>query len=192
MLFPLRVQHTVCSSYAVSSEVLHSRYYLILEINICRHMIIEIFLELMIWYLITFLVFTIILSILLHSIVSEMSKQIFCILVTVLAWCSSNISLTVPIAFHFSIMASDHHIVPYVEFTFLIEQRFLYVFLNNKCAVCAICIMFFWFQPIFYLVESWADSYSSPAVCKLSWLYYPNVPELFIRFPFLVLLLEFV
>lgn len=48
MLFSLGVKHTICSSYAISSKILHSWYNLILKVNLWRNMVIEIFLKLMV------------------------------------------------------------------------------------------------------------------------------------------------
>lgn len=134
------------------------------KIYLWWHISCEILLKLLIRYFISFFKLTIILAILLNCIIGEVSEEIFSIFDVVLAWSSSDISISIPITFHFTIVASYCHVVSYIKFSSLVKKWPLNVLLNNKCPISSIWVTLFWFKSIFYLIQGRTNSDSSASI----------------------------
>ena len=121
MLFSFRIKHAVSCSYTISCQLSHFRDNLILKIYICRNINSQIFLKLSIRYFVTFFKFSIILPIFLNCIIRQMCKQIFSVFDAVLTRSCSYRSFCIPIAFHFTILTSDSHVMSNIKFAFLVK-----------------------------------------------------------------------
>ena len=73
-----------------------------------------------------------------------------------------------------------------VKLPALVQQRFLYVLLEDECANIAIVALLLALQPNQDIVERVADRDAVSSIAELSWLYDPNI--LVIAPPLLVLL----
>ena len=134
------------------------------KIDLWWYICCEIFLKLLIRYLISFLKLTIILTILLNCIIGEVCEEIFSIFDVVLVWSSSDIPISVPITFHFTIVASYCHVVSNIKFSSLVKKWPLNVLLNNECPISSIWVTLFWLESIFYLIQSRTNSDSSASI----------------------------
>lgn len=58
---------------------------------------------------------------------------------------SPDVALAKPISPHHAMQSAYHHIVPYIELATLVQQRFLYVFLDDISFFCAVEMLFLLF-----------------------------------------------
>ena len=75
-----------------------------------------------------------------------MNKVVFAVLYVVLDRRSSNVALFVPISLYLLVDAGNHHVVPNIELSLVIQEGLLYVLLQDECSSRPICIPLFPFQ----------------------------------------------
>jgi hypothetical protein len=76
----------------------------------------------------------------------------------------SDVAFSKPIGLHNPMESTHHHIMPDVKFSVLVEQRPLYIFLDNVSLLDAIEMFFFLFQDMIKLVELIDDGDALPSI----------------------------
>ena len=142
-----------------------------------------------------FLILTIIRHLFLNCIICEMHPAILHF-ESVLGGRCSYVALSVPVSLQYAINTCNHHVMPYIEFTLVVEKRFFNIFLNNVGSVGSIRTFLFLLYDALYLLQGFADLYPVPSIWILAWLHNPHVLLLlgfvwcFYLFIFLIVMTE--
>lgn len=110
-----------------------------------------------------------------NCVVGEMNEQIVGLFESELRGGGSDVAFGVPVGLDDAVEASDEHVVSDVELPALVQQRLLYVLLEDECSDVAIIALLLAFQPNQDIVERVADSDAVSAIAELSWLDDPNI-----------------
>lgn len=115
------------------------------------------------------------------GIIGEMNKFVFEFFkVKDLAWCT-DVSLFVPVSFEDAINTGQHHEMPYVELSVIIEERFIDVRLHNVGKGLSIFVLCLLYQLSY--ISKWGELYTSSSIRILTRLYNPDL----IRLTFILL-----
>lgn len=85
----------------------------------------------------------------------------------------------------------NHHIVPYIEFSTIIQKRSVEVLLQNVCSHAAVVKFLFVFYDALYLLQSTADGDTVPSIGEFSRFYDPDISDFVRRFLILFTLFRF-
>jgi len=132
--FALYIQPVKVCPDRICSHLLHSRQDIRLKAILLAHKVhVKISLKLVVAELVTWLVLTVIVSILLDGIVGQVDQVVIEILQIVLVAACTDVTLLVPEGLEIAVDACDHHVVPDIELSVVIQKRAVYVALNDVC-----------------------------------------------------------
>jgi hypothetical protein len=97
---------------------------------------------------------------------------------------STNVALAIPITFKDTIDGSKHHVMSEIEFTFVVEEGFFDVGLDDVGTISAIIIFLFGFKYCFDLLKRFTNFYTITTIRELTRFDNPNI--LFIADRFLL------
>ena len=112
---------------------------------------------------------------LLNGVISQMNLRVFVVLGAKLVRAGPQVPFLVPVPLKHSVDAGYQDVVPNVKLTLVVEQRLLYVLLENKGPVRAIRIPLSPPQSELHIIETCTNGYSRASVGELSWFCYPDV-----------------
>lgn len=96
---------------------------------------------------------------------------------TIFERCSSYITLLVPVALDDAVDGSDHHVMPDIKFSPLVEKRLFKIALNDICLEISIVVSLFSLQNSFDFLQIHAYCNPIPSVCELPWFYDPHISD---------------
>lgn len=131
---------------------------------------------------------SIVIRVFLDSIVRQMNILIWTIFEWKFFTRCSQISLFIPVASHHSIQACQKHVAPEIKFPLLVQERFVQIFLDNKCIWFGIRVNLFARYDsiylhinIYYILQGIANNYPHSSVGEFTWFNNPYVPHFFLR-----------
>ena len=143
--------------------------------------------EFLIGDLVALLVLAVLIGVLLDCVVGEMDEQVVALLECELGGRGSNVAFRIPVGFDDAVEASDEHVVADIELPALVQQRLLYVLLQDEGSDIAVVALLFALQPDQDIVERIANTDPVSSIAELPGL---DDPDILLVAPSLLVLLQ--